>query len=130
MIIDKLNELLEKTNIIEQQADHSNNVDFADNDGGIVDVEEDIIIHIEDDEVDEAITIAGGENSNSTTSSLSAAVKDGIIRKRTKQQLAKRTLTIGWHHDRLNPLPSTWSFPRGFTVIQLINMWLLIMMCN
>ena len=110
--MDKLNELLEKTNIIEQQADHSNNVDFADNDGGIVDAEKDIIIHIEDAEVDDVITTAGGVNSNNTTSSLSAAVKDEIIRQRTKQQLAKRTLTIGYHHDRLNPLPSTWSFPK------------------
>ena len=127
LILDKLNELLEKTDKLERRAEQNiDYVDFVSNDdGGVVDLEEDIIIQIEDFEVDEAITTAGGANNDTNMSSLSTAVKDGIVRRRTQQQLEKRKLTIGYHHGRLNPLPSSWTFPKGFTVIQLTNMWLL-----
>lgn len=56
-------------------------------------------------------------------------VDDGTLHqltsKRTIQQLKARKLTLGYHHGILNPLPSTWRYPIGITLIQLINLWLL-----
>ena len=50
---------------------------------------------------------------------------DQLTSKRTSQQLKARKLTLGYHHGILNPLPSTWRYPKGITLIQLINLWLL-----
>jgi len=50
---------------------------------------------------------------------------DQLTSKRTSQQLKARKFTIGYHHGKLNPLPSTWRYPKGITLIQLINLWLL-----
>lgn len=44
---------------------------------------------------------------------------------RTKKQLKLRKYTVGLHHGRLNPLPSEWRYPKGLTLIQLINLWLI-----
>ena len=50
---------------------------------------------------------------------------DQLTSKRTSQQLKARKSTLGYHHGILNPLPSTWRYPKGITLIQLINLWLL-----
>jgi len=50
---------------------------------------------------------------------------DQLTSKRTSQQLKARKFTIGYHHGILNPLPSTWRYPEGITLIQLTNLWLL-----
>ena len=47
------------------------------------------------------------------------------IRVQTKRQLSERKYTIGYHHGKMNPLPSTWKYPRGITLIHLINLWLI-----
>ena len=47
------------------------------------------------------------------------------MRKKSRDQLMKRTLTMGFHHNHLSPLPSSWEYPKQMTLIQLINMWLL-----
>ena len=39
--------------------------------------------------------------------------------------MKSRTLTMGYHHGKLNPLPSTWQYPNGCTLIQLMNLWLI-----
>ena len=39
--------------------------------------------------------------------------------------MKSRTLTMGYHHGKLNPLPSTWQYSNGCTVIQLMNLWLI-----
>ena len=44
---------------------------------------------------------------------------------RIKQQLQARQYTVGLHHGKLNPLPSDWCYPKGLTLIQLINLWLI-----
>ena len=44
---------------------------------------------------------------------------------RTKKQLKLRKYSVGLHHGRLNPLPSEWRYPKGLTLIQLINLWLI-----
>ena len=48
-----------------------------------------------------------------------------LVQQRTTKQLKKCQYTIGWHHGRMNPLPSTWRYPSGLTLIQLINFWLI-----
>ena len=35
------------------------------------------------------------------------------------------TLTMGYHYEKLNTLPSTWKYLNGCTVIQLMNLWLI-----
>ena len=47
------------------------------------------------------------------------------VRVQTKRQLSERKYTIGYHHGKMNPLPSTWKYPRGITLIHLINLWLI-----
>ena len=44
---------------------------------------------------------------------------------RSKKQLKLGKYTVGLHHGRLNPLPSEWRYPKGLTLIQLINLWLI-----
>ena len=56
---------------------------------------------------------------------LSAMTQASIIRDITTQQLKKRKLTVGLHHGKLNPLPSTWKFSKVLTMINLINMWII-----
>ena len=46
-----------------------------------------------------------------------------IIQDRTTQKLKKQKLTVGFHHGKLNPLPSTWEFPKGITMINMMDMW-------
>ena len=60
-----------------------------------------------------------------TDNFLSAQTREQIIREKTRCQLKRRKLTLGLHHGKLNPLPSTWTFPKKMSVIHLINMWLL-----
>ena len=46
-----------------------------------------------------------------------------MLRQETEQQLKRRKLTTCLHHERLNPFPSMWEFPKGLQIINLINMW-------
>lgn len=71
--------------------------------GAFVEDEEDIIITLEN---------------------VSIGARDQIVRQQTSDQLKRQTLTMGYHHGRCNPLPSTWRYPKGATVIQLMNLWL------
>ena len=51
--------------------------------------------------------------------------RDAIIRERTAKQIKRRKVTVGYHHGRFNVLPSSWRYPKGGTVIQLITLWLI-----
>ena len=50
---------------------------------------------------------------------------DQLLQQRTSKQLEARQYTIGFHNGKLNPLPASWRYPKGITLIQLINLWLL-----
>ena len=65
-----------------------------------------------------------GENGvdNSDVNSTSRA-HNKLIRDATQRQLKRRRFTIGFHHGKLNPLPSTWVFPKGLSIINMMNMW-------
>ena len=54
-----------------------------------------------------------------------AATADQLVQVQTKKQLQARQYTIGYHHGRMNPLPASWQYPTGITLIQLINLWLI-----
>ena len=40
------------------------------------------------------------------------------------KKLKKQKFTVVLYHGKLNPLPSTWEFLKGLTMINLMNMWL------
>ena len=48
-----------------------------------------------------------------------------MIGEKPATQVKERKLTFGWHHGKLNPLPSTGEFPKNMTLINMMNMWLL-----
>ena len=52
-------------------------------------------------------------------------ISNHLIQERTACQLKERQYTIGWHHGKLNPLPSSWHYLKCLTLIQLINLWLI-----
>ena len=55
---------------------------------------------------------------------LSTGARDRIVRQKTSKQMKSCTSTMGYRHGKLNPLPSTWKYPNGCTMIQLMNLWL------
>ena len=57
---------------------------------------------------------------------LSAMTQASINRDRTTQKFKKQTFTVGLNNGKLNPLPSTWEFPKGLTMINLMNMWIMV----
>ena len=75
--------------------------------------EEDVTLTIEEDDSD-------GDNGTRTSRK-----RAKLIRERTAGQLQQRKLKIGYHHGHWNPLPSSWVYPKGMTVIQLCYLWLL-----
>ncbi len=48
-----------------------------------------------------------------------------LVHKQTQQQLANQTIKVGFHHSHFSPLPSSLWYPKGLTVIQLIDLWLI-----
>jgi hypothetical protein len=49
-----------------------------------------------------------------------------IIKQATQEQLSFQKIKVGHHHDHFSPLPfpSSWKIPKGLTIIQLVNLWL------
>lgn len=47
-----------------------------------------------------------------------------IIKELMKQQLASLKIKVGCHHGHFNLLSESWKLPKGLTVIQLVNLWL------
>ena len=115
-IIGKLDALLETVNKAERAAAQASSQQPAAEDpvefdagGGCV----------SDDDEEEDIAVALDEPEN-----MPPRKRARIIQRRTNEQLAARTITVGFHHGHLNPLPSSWKYPKHLTVIQLINLWL------
>ena len=59
------------------------------------------------------------------TNLLSTGARDIIVLQKNIKQMKIRTLTMGYNHVKLNPLPSTWQYLNGCTVIQLMNLLLI-----
>ena len=81
-------------------------------------IEDDIAFFLEDE-------YKGSNNIVDNPNLLSTGARDRIVRKKTSKQMKSRTLTMGYHHGKLNPLPSTCQYPNGCNVIQLMNFWLI-----
>lgn len=50
---------------------------------------------------------------------------DQLVRAHTKKQLKRRRFTVGFHHNKFNVLPALWRYPKGVTLIHLMNLWLI-----
>ena len=86
--------------------------------GGFVDIEDDVVFFLEDKD-------KGTNNMVDNPNLLSTGTRDRIVRQKTSKQMKSRTLTMGYHHGKLNPFPSTWKYPNGCNVIQLMKLWLI-----
>ena len=75
---------------------------------------------------DVTLVIEDGMNLQTITNhnqDLTERTTEQMLRQETEQQLKQRKLTIGLHHVRLNPFPSTWEFSKAIQIISLINLW-------
>lgn len=50
-------------------------------------------------------------------------IKDATIWAKMHEQLKKKTILVGFHHGKLNPLPSLWHDPIGMNMIQLMFLY-------
>ena len=49
---------------------------------------------------------------------------DKLKQEQANKQLKERKFTVGWYRGQMNPLPANWRYPKGMTLINLINLWL------
>ena len=106
--------LLQSTSLSSSEPKHIE-IDYT---GGFVDIVDDVVFLLEDE-------VKGSNNMVDNPNLLSTCAIDKILRQKTSKQMKSFTLTMGYHHGKLNPLPSTWKYPNGCTVIQLMNLWLI-----
>jgi hypothetical protein len=96
---------------------NNNNVNKSgsgdDNDDGNYDYNVTELFH---DESEDAIEIPN---------SIDDGTSDQLVRAHTKRQLKRRRFTVGFHHNKFNILPAMWRYPKGMTLIHLINLWLI-----
>jgi hypothetical protein len=71
-----------------------------------IDEEEDVLIHF-----------------NEHATEIKQHVLDATICAKIKEQCQQRTNTVVFHHGQFNPLPSSWSYPKKMTMIQLITLY-------
>jgi hypothetical protein len=65
---------------------------------------------------DVVLTFQGG-------SAVQEQVRDALVRAKTKEQLGKRCLKVGFHHGHFNPLPSSFRYPKKMNIIQMITLY-------
>ena len=85
-----------------------------DDTGGFVNIEDGVVFFLEDYE-------KGANNMVENTNLISTGARYRIVCQKNSKKMKSRTLTMGYHHGKLNSLPSTWQYPNGCTMIQLIN---------
>ena len=85
---------------------------------GFVGIEDDVLFFLQDEE-------KGVNNIVYNLNLLATGARDIISHQKNSKQMKGCTLTMGYHHGKLNPLPSTWQYPNGCTMIQLMNLWLI-----
>ena len=110
------NLLLRSTALSSSEPEH---IDINDT-GGFVDIEDDVVFFIEDQD-------KGANNMVDNPNILSTGTRDSIVRQKNSKEMKIFTLTMGYHHGKLNPLHSTWQYPNVCTAIQLMNLCLI---CN
>jgi hypothetical protein len=50
---------------------------------------------------------------------------DQLIHTHMKKQLKQQRFTVGFHNNKFNILPPMWRYPKGLTLIHLINLRLI-----
>ena len=83
-----------------------------------MDIEDDVVFFLEDED-------KGANNMVDNPNLLSTGARDRIVCQKTSKQMKSCILTMGYHHGKLNPFPSTWQYPNGCTLIQIMNLWLI-----
>ena len=78
--------------------------------------EDDVVFFLEDEDKE-------SNNMLENPTLLYNGARDRIVRQKTSKQIKSRALTMEYHHDKLNPLLSTWQYPNIFTVIQIMKLW-------
>ena len=111
----KLDTLLLRSTALSSSEPEHIDIDYT---GGSVDIEDDIVLFLEDCD-------KGSNNMVYNPNLLSTGARDRIVRQKTSKKMKSRTLTMWYHHGKLNMLPSTWKYPKGCTVIQLMKLWLI-----
>ena len=106
--------LLRSTALSSSEPEHI----YIDDSGGFVNIEDEVVFFLEDED-------KGTNNMVDNPNILSTGARDKIVRQKTRKQMKSRTLTLGYNHGKLNPLPSNWQYPNGCTVIQLMSLWLI-----
>jgi hypothetical protein len=116
-IIQKLETLLEKVSEVSRTAQvgatappppHDDLPEIGESGGFISDEDEDDVVLLLDE-----------------PERMSPKKRARIIQQRTQEQLSVRKLKVGFHHGKFNPLPASWRYPPGLTLIQLIHLWLI-----
>ena len=46
-------------------------------------------------------------------------IADQMRRNKSQATMKARGFTLGWHHNKLTPLPADWCYPEGMNLLQL-----------
>ena len=111
----KLDTLMLRSSALSSSEPKNIEIDYT---GGFVDIEDDVVFFLVDED-------KGADNMVDNTNILSTGARDRIVRQKTIKQMKSFTVTMGYYHGKLNTLPSTWQYPNGCTVIQLMNLSLI-----
>ena len=98
----KLDTLLLRSTALSSSEPKHIEIDYT---GGFVNIEYDVVFSLEDEDKGANIML---ENTNL----LSTGARDIIVRHKTSKQMKSCTLTMGYHHGKLNKFPSNWKYPK------------------
>ena len=51
-------------------------------------------------------------------------IADQMRQNKSQATMKARGFTLGWHHNKLTPLPADWRYPEGMNLLQLLDLWL------
>ena len=88
--------LLRSTALLSSDPEHI----YIDETVGFVNIEDDVVFFLENED-------KGFKNMVDNPNLLSTGARDRIVRQKTSKQMKSHTLTMGYHHGKLNPLTST-----------------------
>ncbi|KAL3781326.1 hypothetical protein ACHAW5_007180 [Stephanodiscus triporus] len=51
-------------------------------------------------------------------------IADQMRQNKSQATMKAHGFTLGWHHNKLTPLPADWCYPKGMNLLQLLDLWL------
>ena len=51
-------------------------------------------------------------------------IADQMCQNKSQATMKARGFSLGWHHNKLTPLPADWRYPKGMNHLQLLDLWL------